>query len=133
MLLRLTLNEDDSDNPDILCADLQFIYCCGVREESLRYPGFHLMSGCTTAKQQKLITKAQRISHRAWYRRRVAEKLANQAIQPSRALIKNPITSDEIECPAVSQGLVMARIHKLCCQRPWTTVAGKAKRLCKKC
>lgn len=115
-------------NSDDLCSNSVAIFCCANQlEEASGDEGFHFWSVCLNG--DSLIRQKLRNSNRN--AKKKDEQIKDQAIQPSQALVEFPITSDELQCPKISKGVIMKRIFKVCCQRPWENTSWLRK--CKDC
>lgn len=63
------------------------------------------------------------------YRRMRGAESAQLGIELSEASTLYSFTSEQLECPVVSQGKIMLRDYKVCCVPPWTK-ASRGRRRC---
>lgn len=111
-----------------LCSNALAVFCYANKlDEVPQYPGFYSTTVCLDGESFARL----KLRNRSKEQKEKARQLEAQEIEPSKALVEFPITSDELQCPKMSRGKVKNRILKVCCQRPWNQSAWL--RRCKDC
>lgn len=127
------LTTTDVVDNDELCLNPESIYCCKqTGAADVANPGFHKMQDCRQGTVMMNNRRRNQDRSRDLSREKRVQDVAKMEIKAA----EHGFRSDQLSCPAVyknrRRGKESGRIHKVCCEFPWTrTVRPRQCKLCK--